>query len=148
MAFIGNLAAAYSAQAIGKYNAQMYWQQADYARRQAEVRTAAYNQLDRPRIVKKQALDYSNFFVNVMRSGAEFTGTPYEVAMAFKFNQATDLVIADYNESMDNIDMVNRSLLLEAKGIGEEFRGRLTARAEYIKTGGSLLTMAMGGGVS
>ena len=148
MSFIGNLAAAYSAQAIGKYNAQMYAQQAAYARRQAEVRTAAYNQLDRPRIVKKQALDYSNFFVNVMRSGAEFTGTPYEVAMAFKFNQATDLVIADYNESMDNIDMVNRSLLLEAKGIGEEFRGRLTARAEYIKTGGSLLTMAMGGGVS
>jgi len=148
MSFIGNLAAAYSARAIGDYNAQMYQQQAAYARRQAEVRTAAYNQLDRPRIVKKQALDYSNFFVNVMRSGAEFTGTPYEVAMAFKFNQATDLVIADYNESMDNIDMVNRSLLLEAKGLGEEFRGRLTARAEYIKTGGSLLTIAMGGGVS
>ena len=148
MAFIGNIAAAYSARAIGEYNAQMYWQQADYARRQAEVRTAAYNQLDRPRIVKKQALDFSNFFVNVMRSGVEFTGTPYEVAMAYKFNQATDLAIADYNENMDNIDMVNRSLLLESKGLGEQFRGRLTARAEYIKTGGSLLTMAMGGGVS
>ena len=39
--------------------------------------------------------------------------------------------------------MVNRSLLLEAKGMGEEFRGRLTARAEYIKTGGSLLTWMM-----
>ena len=144
MSFIGNLAAAYSAQAIGKYNAQMYQQQAAYARRQAEVKEAAYNQLDRPRIVKKQALDYSNFFVNVMRSGVEFTGTPYEVAMAYKFNQATDLAVSDYNENMDNIDMVNRSLLLEAKGMGEEFRGRLTARAEYIKTGGSLLTMAMG----
>ena len=144
MAFIGNLASAYSARAIGDYNAQMYQQQAAYARRQAEVRTAAYNQLDRPRIVKKQALDFSNFFVNIMTSGVEFTGTPYEVAMAYKFNQATDLAVSDYNENMDNIDMVNRSLLLEAKGMGEEFRGRLTARAEYIKTGGSLLTMAMG----
>ena len=143
MAFIGNIAAAYSAQAIGKYNAQMYQQQAAYARRQAEVRTAAYNQLDRPRIVKKQALDFSNFFVNVMRSGVEFTGTPYEVAMAYKFSQATDLAVSDYNENMDNIDMVNRSLLLESKGLGEQFRGRLTARAEYIKTGGSLLTMMM-----
>ena len=148
MAFIGNLAAAYSARAIGDYNAQMYQQQAAYAKQQAVMREKAYNQLDRPRIVKKQSLDFSNFFVNVMRSGVEFTGTPYEVAMAYKFNQATDLAVSDYNENMDNIDMVNRSLLLEAKGMGEEFRGRLTARAEYIKTGGSLLTMAMGGGVS
>ena len=143
MAFIGNIAAAYRARAIGDYNAQMYQQQAAYARRQAEVKEAAYNQLDRPRILRKQALDYSNFFVNVMRSGVEFRVTPYEVAMAYKFNQATDLAVSDYNENMDNIDMVNRSLLLEAKGMGEEFRGRLTARAEYIKTGGSLLTMMM-----
>ena len=143
MSFIGNLAAAYSARAIGDYNARMYQQQAAYAKQQAVMREKAYNQLDRPRIVKKQSLDFSNFFVNIMRSGVEFTGTPYEVAMAYKFNQATDLAIADYNQNMDNIDMVNRSLLLEAKGLGEEFRGRLTARAEYIKTGGSLLTMMM-----
>ena len=146
MSFIGNLVTAYTARAIGDFNAQMYWQQADYARRQAEVAEAAYNKLDRPRIVKKQSLDYSNFFVNVMKSGVEFTGTPYEVAMAYKFNQATDLAIADYNQNMENIDMVNRSLLLQAKGMGAEFEGRLIARGEYIKTAGSLLGSANLGG--
>ena len=146
MSFIGNIAAAQSARAIGNYNAQMYWQQAEYARAKAERKLTAYEQLDKPRIIKQQSRDYSNFFVNVMKSGVEFTGTPYEVAMAYKFNQATDLAIADYNQNMDNIDMVNRSLLLQAKGMGAEFEGRLIARGEYIKTAGSLLGSANLGG--
>ena len=146
MSFIGNLATAYSARAIGHYNAQLYAQQAAYARRQAEVDEAAYYQLDRPRLVKRQASEYSNFFVDTLYSGFEFSGSAYEVALDYRFNQATDMVIADYNQKIDNIDAINRSLLLEAKGIGEEFKGRLTARAEYIRTAGSLLSMAAGTG--
>ena len=65
MSFIGNLATAYSARAIGDYNARMYQQQAAYAKQQAVMREKAYDQLDRPRIVKKQALDFSNFFVSI-----------------------------------------------------------------------------------
>ena len=117
-------------------------------RRQAEVDEEVYNRLDRPRIVKKQASDYSNFFVGILNSGFEFSGSNYELALDYKFNQATDLAIADYNLKMDNIDAINRSLLLEAKGIGERFKERMQAKAAYIKTAGSLLSMAAGGGVS
>ena len=38
-------------------------------------------------------------------------------------------------------DIINQSLLLEAKGQGERLKGDLTARTEYMKAAGSLLTM-------
>ena len=38
-------------------------------------------------------------------------------------------------------DMINQSLLLKARGTGERLKGDLTARAEYMKAGASLLSM-------
>ena len=69
-----------------------------------------------------------------------------------KYNQATDLTIADYNSRTAYFDGINQSLLLESKAIGERFKGDLTARTETIKgiasaisllSGGSLLKMAV-----
>ena len=52
-----------------------------------------------------------------------------------------DLALADYNNEVLVNDQINQSLLLEAKGRGERLKGDLTARAEYMKAAGSLLTM-------
>ena len=139
MSFIGNIAAAQSARAIGNYNAQMYWQQAEYARAKAERKLTAYEQLDKPRIIKQQSRDYSNFFVNILSSGAEFSGTPFLSALTYRVNQNLDLTIANYNATVDYQDEINNASLLEAKGIGEKFQGRMTARTEYFKAAGSLL---------
>jgi len=146
MSFIGNLVGGYAAAQIGKYNAAMYNQQAAYAKAQAIQQREVYNQLDRPRLLKRQASDYSNFFVSLLTSGVEFRGTPYEAALEFQVNQALDLSIADYNEKIDYIDTTNQSLLLKGRARGEIFKGRMTAATEYIKAGTSLLSYQGAGG--
>jgi len=103
MAFIGSIVGGFAAQQIGKYNAALYNQQAAYAKQQAVMREKVYENLDRPRLLKKQSSDYSNFFVSLLTSGVEFKGTPYEAALEFQVNQALDLSIADYNQKMENI---------------------------------------------
>ena len=139
IAALGSIAAARASVQIGKYNAQMYQQQAAYQDAKALQQREVYNKLDRPRLLKQQDREYSNFFVSLLSSGVEFRGTPYEAALDFQVNQALDLSIADYNENIDFIDARNQSLLLEAKARGEIFTGRALAGPEYIKAGTSLL---------
>jgi hypothetical protein len=54
-------------------------------------------------------------------------------------NQAFNLVIADYNSTMDYNDQLNQSLMLDAKAQGQEYAGRMTARAQKFAAVGSLL---------
>ena len=83
MSFIGNIAAAQSAKAMGKYNESLAYQQAAYDRKKAAVREKVFNTIERPRFVKQQAAQYSNFFVNALRTGAEFREgtTPFLVGV-------------------------------------------------------------------
>ena len=139
MAFIGNIVGAYAAQQIGEYNATLYNQQAAYADAKAKQQRTAYNQLDRPRLVNQQQRDYSEFFVSRMLTGAEFSGTAFDAALDFQVNQALDLSIADYNESIEYDEAINQSLLLQSRAEGERYRGQLTAGVQLAKAGGSLL---------
>ena len=77
IAALGSIAAAQASIQIGKYNAQMYQQQAAYQNAKALQQREVYNKLDRPRLLKQQKRDYSNFFVSLLSSGVEFRGTPY-----------------------------------------------------------------------
>ena len=140
MAFIGNIVSAYAAQQIGEYNAQLYNQQAAYADAKAQQQRAAYNQLDKPRLVNQQQRDYSQFFVSRMLTGAEFSGTAFDAALDFQVNQALDLSIADYNESIEYDEAINQSLLLQSRAEGERYKGQLTAGVQLAKAGGSLLS--------
>ena len=85
-------------------------------------------------------LDY--LFVRALKSGAEVRpGTsPYLALLEAKYNQATDLSIADFRSKQANFDGINESLLLESKAAGARFKGDLTARTENIKGFGSLLS--------
>tara|TARA_R110002020_G_scaffold251879_1_gene465683 strand:+ start:59 stop:493 length:435 start_codon:yes stop_codon:yes gene_type:complete len=139
MAFLGNIVGAYAAQQIGEYNAQLYSQQAAYADAKAAQQRTAYNQLDRPRLVKQQQRDYSDFFVSSLLSGAEFSGSAFDTALDFQVNQALDLSIADYNESIEYDEARNQSLLLQSRAEGERYRGQLTAGVQLAKAGGTLL---------
>ena len=143
MSFIGNIAAAQSAKAIGKYNEGLAYQQAAYERKKAAVREKVYNNIERPRFVNQQEQQYANFFVNALRTGAEYREgtTPFFVGLKNRSNQMLDLALSDYNNEVTVNDMVNQSLLLEARGRGERLKGDLTARAQYMAAAGSLLTM-------
>ncbi len=143
MSFIGNLAAASGAKAIGKYNASVAYQEALYARKKAAVKEQVYNTVERPRLLDQQDQQYANFFVSSLRSGAEMRAgtTPMFVALKNKQLQSFDLAIADYNSKVAVNDQINQSLLMEARGRGEEFKGKMTANTEYMKAAGSLLSM-------
>ena len=140
MSFIGNIAAAQSAKALGKYNQSVYNQQAELQRRKTEIARNAYNQIDRKRLVINQEKQYDSLFVNLLSSGAEMRlgDTGYEVLLETKYNQMTDLAIEDFNSQQAYYDGINQSLLLQSKGVGENFKGQLTARAEYMKAVGSM----------
>ena len=143
MSFLGNLAAASSAKAIGKYNSSVAYQEAQYERKKAAVKAQIYKTVERPRLLDQQDQQYSNFFVSSLRSGAEMRAgdTPFKVALKNKQLQSFDLAISDYNSKVAVQDQINQSLLIEARGRGEEFKGKMTANTEYMKAAGSLLTM-------
>ena len=142
MSFIGNFAAAQSARAIGKYNEGVYKQRAELQRARTAQNKAIYDKLDRPRLVKKQDSEYDFLFVRALKTGAEVReGTsPYLALLETRYNQATDLQIADFRSNQANFDGLNESLLLESKAAGARFKGDLTARTETIKGFGSLLS--------
>ena len=148
MSFIGNFAAAQSAKAIGQYNQSVYYEQAAYARKKAEINRKTYNQVTKPLLLRKFNKDYSNQFVNALASGAEIRegDSPYLALLDLKYNQATELVIADFNAEMDQTELINESLLIQAKGTGARFKGDMTARAENIKGVASLLSTANSAG--
>lgn len=141
MSFIGNIAAAQSAKAMGKYNQQLYNQQAQLERQKAEQNYKVYEQIQKPQLLEQQEQAYASFFVGALKSGAEFRGTPAIVGLKNRTTQLFDLAMADYNAKTNRTNTINQSILLQAKGAGEKYKGDLTARTEYIKAGVSLLSM-------
>jgi len=143
MSFIGNLVAAQSAKVIGKYNQALYSQQAAYAKQQSVMREEVYDKWERPKLLEDQQTYLSELLVNSLNTGAEFRPgeTSYLVYLKNMQNLASQVAISDYNKEVERIDLVNQSVLLQAKGVGEKLKGDVTAQTEYWKAGGSLLTM-------
>ena len=137
MSWVGNVVAAVGAISIAKFNKKVYDKQAALARDRAKVNQEIYDKIERPRLVKQQKSQYADFFVSLLRSGAEFRlgDSTFYAAQAFKVNQATDLAINDYNQTIASIDAENQSLLLEARGDQEMFKGFVTATGELAKAG-------------
>ena len=143
MSFLGNLAAAGSAKAIGKYNASVAYEEAQYERKKAAVREEIYRTVEKPRLLDQQDQQYSKFFVDALNTGAEFREgtTPFLVGLKNKQLQSFDLAMADYNSKTAVTDQINQSLLIQARGRGEEFKGKMTANTQYMAAVGSLLSM-------
>ena len=142
MSFIGNFAAARAYKATAAYNRELYMMQSRLQKAKTNQAKAVYDRIDRPRLLKKQDSDYDFLFVRALKTGAEVrSGTsPYLALLEAKYNQATDLSIADFRSNQANFDGLNESLLLESKAAGARFKGDLTARTETIKGVGSLLS--------
>ena len=144
MSALGNIAAAQSAKRISGYNAKVTRMERDFIKAKAEVNTKFYNNVTKPLLLKNQEKSRNNLFVNILRSGAEFRAgsTPYDVMLESNVNAAFNVVIADYNDEMDANDQLNQSLMLDAKAAGQEYAGRMTARAQKFAAVGSLLSDA------
>tara|TARA_R100001591_G_scaffold25959_1_gene35804 strand:- start:565 stop:1017 length:453 start_codon:yes stop_codon:yes gene_type:complete len=144
MSFLGNIAAAQSAKAISKYNNSVIQQQVSYSNAKRKINAQSYNEFTRPILVKRFKKDNASDFVTFINSGAEIRPdeSPYLTLLENSYNRATDLAIRDFNQEMDQTELTNQSLLLEARGRGQLFQGQLTARTEYYKAAGSLLSTA------
>ena len=135
MSWVGNVIAAVGALKAADYNKKLFDKQAALNRQKALQRMTVFDKIERPRLVKAQEKQYSELFVNLLASGAEFREgtTPFFLAQEQRVNNATDLAIADYNMSVDMIDAENQSLLLEAKGDQAIFQGLITAAGQGAK---------------
>jgi len=144
MSALGNIAAAQSAKRISAYNAKVTRMEKDFIEAKAEVNKKFYKDVTKPLLLKNQEKARDNLFVNILRSGAEFRAgsTPYDVMLESNVNAAFNVVIADYNDEMDANDQLNQSLMLDAKAAGQEYAGRMTARAQKFAAVGSLLSDA------
>ena len=143
MSFIGNIAAGQAAKTIGKYNQSVANTEAEFVRKKADAQQKTYDNIEKPRFVAKQEQDFSNFFVDALRTGAEYRAgtTPFLVGVKNAQTQLFDLAMADHNQKVMQNDFENQSILITARGRGERLKGDLTARSEYMKAAGSLLTM-------
>ena len=135
MSFIGNFAAARAYKATAAYNRELYMMQSRLQKAKTAQKKAIYDNIDRPRLLKKQDSEYDFLFVRALKSGAEIREgeSPYLALLEAGVNQATDLAIADFNSRQAYFDGINQSLLTAFKGEGEMFKGKVLAQSEMIK---------------
>lgn len=135
MSWIGNVVAAVGAIQLGKYNKKLFDEQSRLQRAETERKRAVYNNIDRPRFIKDQNRADSELYVNLLSSGAEIREgtTPYLLLLESRVNQATDLAIADYNETTAYQDGYNNASLLTARGEAAMAQAKLTATGELAK---------------
>jgi len=136
MAFIGNIFGAYAAKATGQYNQSLLYQEAQLARKNAAIKQQAFQNIELPRLLKQQERDQSSLLVNLLKSGVDVDRvgeTPYLLMLDQNIENAYDVSIARYNSRVTYQNEINRSLLTEAKGRGEEFKGELAYRVGMAK---------------
>ena len=143
MSFIGDIVGGYGASQLGRYNESVAQAQARVDAAKAKVRDKIYKSIERPKLIKDLDSAYSQFKVQVYKSGAEFRlgETTGLVGLRNKQNIINEIAMSDYNNTVAVNDLKNQSILLMAKASGERFKGEITKRTEYAKAAGSLLTM-------
>ena len=72
MSWIGNVIAAAGALKAADYNKKIFDKQAALNREKALQRREIFNKIERPRFVDQQEKAYSELFVGLLASGAEF----------------------------------------------------------------------------
>ena len=141
MSFIGNIFGAYAARATGRYNESLLYQEAALARRNAEIKKQTFIDVDKPRIIAEHIRNQSNILVKFIKSGVDVDKIG-ESPFLFMLDQATenalDLEIAEFNSTVGYQNEVNRSLLIQAKGRGEAYKGELAFMTGLTKAGGDI----------
>jgi hypothetical protein len=135
MSWVGNVIAAVGAIKIGKYNKKLFDEQSKLTVNETNRKRAVYNNIDKPRLIKDQNRADSELLVSLLSSGVEVRPgtTPYLVRLESRINQATDLAIADYNETTAYQAGYNNASLLTAKGNVAQMQGYMTAIGEGAK---------------
>ena len=141
MAFFGNILGGLAAKQIGRYNQQLYNQQAAIEKRNAEIKVKTFENIELPRLLKQQERNKSSLLVNLLKSGVDIDRvgeTPYLMMLDQNIENAFDVSIARYNSRVTYQNEVNRSLLTQARGTGEAFKGDLAFKTGIFKAAGDI----------
>ena len=141
MAFIGNIFGAYAARLTARYNQQLFNQQAAIEKRNAEIKRQTFENIELPRILKAQERNKSNLLVTLLKSGVDVGRvgeTPYLMMLEQGVEDAFDVSLARYNSRVTYQNEVNRSLLTQARGAGERYKGDLAFTTGILKAGGDI----------
>ena len=141
MAFIGNIFGAYAARETAKFNQRLFNQQSLIEKRNAEIKLATFKQVDEPRIIAAHNRNQSNMLVNFLKRGVDVDrigGSPFLVMLDQATENAFDLEIAQFNSTVIYQNEINRSLLTEARGASEAYKGELAFMTGLAKAGGDI----------
>ena len=136
MSFIGSIFGGYAAQQVGRFNQRLYNQQAAIEKRNAEIKLQTFDNVELPRLLKNQERNRSSLLVNLLKSGVDIDrvgSTPYLMMLEQEVENDFDLALATYNSQVSYQNEVNRSLLTQARGRGEAFKGELSYRVGIAK---------------
>ena len=141
MSFIGKIFGGYAARQVGRFNQRLFNQQAAIAKRNAEIKLETFEKTVKPRLVKTYERNKSNLLVNLLKSGVDIDRvgeTPYLMMLEQEVENDFDLALATYNSQVTYQNEINRSLLTEARGAGERFKGDLAFRTGILKGAGDI----------
>ena len=141
MSFIGNILGGYASREVGKFNQRLFNQQARIEKRNAEIKLATFNQVDKPRIIAAHNRNQSNMLVNFLKRGVDVDrigGSPFLVMLDQATENAFDLEIAEFNSTVIYQNEINRSLLTEARGASEAYKGDLAFTTGIAKAAGDI----------
>jgi len=137
MSFIGSFFGGYAARQAGRFNQQLFNQQAALEKRNAEIKLATFEKSEKPRLIRSYARNKSNLLVNLLKSGFDVDrigGTPYLMMLEQEVENDFDLALATHNSKVTYENEVNRSLLTQARGAGEKFKGDMAYRVGIAKS--------------
>ncbi len=143
MAFIGDIIGGYAAKQLGNYNQALYNQKAAINTRNAEIKKKTFEQVDLPRIKAQQVRDQASQFVKFLNSGVDASrigDTPYLVMLDQLTEDAFEVTVQTYNSTLTYEQELNNSLIMQAQGKGEAYKGKVAQAAGYAKAAGDIYT--------
>tara|TARA_A100000172_G_scaffold27050_2_gene15894 strand:- start:6470 stop:6979 length:510 start_codon:yes stop_codon:yes gene_type:complete len=143
MSFVGDILGGYGARQLGDYNERLYAKKSEINTRNAEIKKKTFEEVDLPRILKDQERNKSNQFVNLIKSGIDVDKigeTAYLIQLEQNIEDAFEVSIATYNSTLDYEQQLNNSLIIQAQGQAEAYKGKVTERAAYAKAAGTMFS--------
>ena len=141
MSFIGSFFGGYAAKKAGEFNQQLFNQQAAIERRNAEIKRQTFDNVELPRLLKAQERNKSTLFVNLLKRGVDVDRvgeTPYLMLLEQNIEDAFDVSMARYNSRVTFENEINRSLLTQARGAAESYKGDLAFTTGILKGAGDI----------
>ena len=150
MSFIGDILGGYGAAQIGKFNQDLFNQKAAINTRNAEIKKKTFEQVDLPRIKAEQVRNQASQFVKFLNSGVDASrigDTPYLVMLDQLTEDAFEVTVQTYNSTLTYEQELNNSLILQAQGRGEAYKGKVARNAAYAKAAATAYTNSQTGSI-